>query len=390
MKTTSTGVSPPPAGRLKVTQILEATGGGTRRHLRQLVFGLDPGRFEVSVICSLGREADFQADVTRMRERGIIVETAAMSPGFSPAKDWLSTRRVTRILRRLKPDIVHTHSTKAGWIGRAAAKAAGAPAILHSPHGWPFDMGFNRLKQRLVQRLEKKLAAITDGFICCCEDERAKGIDGRLAEADTFHLIPNGIDVTEEPPIATARQLQSLNGGLIIGFVGRLEPQKGVLWLVEAVASILKARHDIRLAVIGDGALRSALERRLANLGIRDRCDIMGHVDDPRVFLPRIDIIVIPSWWEGLPYTLLDSMRAGKPVIATDVGGMTEVLAGGAGVLIPPGNAARAQKALLELIDSPDLRRQLAARAEKRVERYSLTEMVYHTQMVYESFRHHG
>lgn len=391
MKPTSTSAVPTSAKRLKVSQILEATGGGTRRHLRQLVCGLDPEHFDVSVICSMGRDADFHQDITRMRERGIAVETVAMSPGFSPAKDWLSIRRVSRLLKRLNPDIAHTHSTKAGWIGRQAAKAADVPVILHTPHCWPFDMGFSRFKQRLVYYMEKKLAGVTDGFICCCEDERGKALNRHLAEEDKLHVVPNGIDLDEDLSIdSAARQLQAPAGCLIIGLVGRLEPQKGVLWFVEAIAPVLKARPEIRLTVIGGGSLKRTLEERLRALEISAQCELTGHVDDPRVFFPRIDIMAMPSLWEGLPYTLLDSMRAGKPILATDVGGMPEVLAGGAGVLIAPGNAEQARQALNNLIDSPDLRKQLATCVVKRIERYDLAQMVYQTQAVYQKLYSNG
>lgn len=378
------------AQRLKVVEILEATTGGTRRHLFDLATHLDPARFSVSVLCSTRRDPAFAADLEEFRERGIPTRVVPMVRAIRPWADLAALGQIRRYLREQRPDVVHTHSSKAGLLGRLAARQAGVPRLVHTPHCFAFDMDVGFLRRRLYLRLERWAARFTDRLICVCPAEKASALRHGLAAPDKFTVIENGISLPA--PAADPAAVAALRRDLglppktrVIGVVGRLTRQKGHEHLIRAAPAILRHFPETRFVFVGDGERRAALAKQAAALGVTRNIVFAGQREDAGRCYPLFDVLAMPSLWEALPYALLEGMAAGRAVVASRVGGVADLLSPGeSGLLVPP----RAPEALAESIcaalAAPELRARLGVNAKRVVaQRCRLDEMVARTAAVY-------
>ena len=375
--------------KIQVVEILEASTGGTRRHLCDLVDALDRERFSVTVICSTERDEAFLTDVTHWRATGTCVHIVRMQRRISPLTDLPALVAITRHLRTIRPDIVHTHSSKAGFLGRLAAGIARVPCVIHTPHVFPFLMQVDGLRRAAYFALERVAAPLTDHLIYVCEKEKYASERWGPAPHVPSTVIHNGIsaDAYSQPSDVAAlrRELGIESEAINIGVVGRFSPQKGHRDLVLAV-NRLATRRDLRLLMFGSGPLRRAIAELVHRRGLDSSC----HFFEPRRDMDRVyallDVCVLPSRWEGLPYALLEAMAAGRAVIATDVGGMGEVIEDGrTGLLIPPGDPHALADAITRLADDPELRLQLGRQAAEAVrQRFDRAEMVAAVERLYE------
>lgn len=381
---------------IRITQVLEATGGGTRRHLRDLVANLPRDSFAISVICSEGRDSDFNDDVRWMTDRGIEVRVVPMARSLSPFRDTRTMLMLRRALGELDPDIVHTHSTKAGITGRYAAKKCGIRRTVHTPHCWPFEFAAPVPVRWLAIRLERYLATITAKIVCVCDSERRAALDNRIAPHSKLVTVCNGIDskatLSDLPCAPTgsgSSVFQHLNAAgpdiVTIAVVGRMCRQKGQLWFLEAVAPLVRERQDVRLVLVGDGPDRPRIEQTCERLKLSGRCMITGWLPQPNRFFDLFSIVVLPSLWEALPYVLLDAMVRKKAIVASDVGGMRELLEEGGGLLVAPGDAVALSEALTGLIENRSQREQLGRRAVQQVGKCTIEAMVSGLSSVYMS-----
>ena len=184
---------------IRVTQILEATTGGTGRHLLDLIDGLDSDRIALESVVSLRRDPLFRAQIEQRRARGAIIHEVPMQRAIRPWSDMRALVTLTRLLRRSRPGIVHTHSSKAGFLGRLAARRAGIPAVVHTPHGFAFDAGVSKRLRRRYLRLEKRAMAWTDQLVCVCQAEQRAAARVGLAGEEQTTVVPNGIRPTTPP-----------------------------------------------------------------------------------------------------------------------------------------------------------------------------------------------
>ena len=344
---------------LRVLLVLEATIGGTRRHLRDLALGLAARGFTVHIAYSAGRDPDFARDLVLFREQGIGLTEIPMRRGLS-GRDVAAIIRLRRLIRQLRPDIVHLHSTKAGFIGRFAALGTGA-AVLYSPHCFAFEMeSALRPVYRLAERL---LAPLADGLVAVCEHEArlARQIGWR---EDRVHVVYNGIAPSPTPPPTD-------KGG--IAFIGRNCRQKGLDILLSAWVLLKKVLPDAKLTVMSD------LDDRLRAAFISAGATVLpfGTATEAAALLGESAILAMPSRWEAFPYLTLEAFAAGTAVVATDVGGVGEAVRDReTGLLVPPGNARELAMALQELLVSPALRDRLATAARKELARHSAETML--------------
>ena len=375
---------------IKVVEILEATTGGTRRHLFDLVMNLDPERFAVSILCSARRDPAFQADLLLFRERGIPATVVPMVRDLRPWADLSAWRQIRRHLLERRPDIVHTHSSKAGFVGRLAARSARIPCVVHTPHHFAFDMEIGGLRRAFYLQLERWAARFTNRFICVCPAERASALRRRLAAADKFTVIENGIRPAAAAPDAVAAERWRHEIGLppgapLIGAVGRLTRQKGHEDLLQAMPAVLRRFPAARLLLVGDGELRTALARQAAALEVSRNVIFAGQREDVLPLYPLLEVLAMPSLWEALPYALLEGMAAGRAIVASAVGGMADVLRQGeSGLLVPPHAPAALAEAICALLADAELRSRLGVNAKRVVAQHCrLDEMVARTAAVY-------
>jgi glycosyltransferase involved in cell wall biosynthesis len=276
-------------------------------------------------------------------------------------RDVLGLIELIRVIRRVRPDIVHTHSSKAGVLGRMAAAFCRVPAILFTAHGWAFkaETGF---RSRLYLQADRLTSRVTDTVICVSETERREGLAARTCRPDRTIVIRNGVDTS----LFTVRTHAAVAWPRIMS-VGRLKAPKDFGTLLRALALIEEVPFSATL--LGDGPDRPMLEAQLHELGLDDRVDLAGERDDVPALLAESDCFVLSSTSEGLPISVLEAMASGLPVVATDVGGVHELVeAGATGYLVPPRDPAALAEALRSLLTDVELRRRLGARARATVE----------------------
>lgn len=383
--------------QIRVLHIIEATTGGTRRHLKDLVTHLDPERFDISVICSTQRDRTFLYDIEDMRARGVKVRVVQMVREIHPLSDFLALLKLIRMVQPELYDIVHTHSSKAGFLGRVVGRVKDVSIIVHTPHVFPFEMDVPKIFRTFYLRLERFLAPFTDRFICVCNAGRAVAMQACLAPSLKFTVIENGIEPVEKlsadftsKSAELQRTLNLTDNNIVIGTVGRLTRQKGHHVLVEAMRIVVSRFPHLRLVMVGEGELEAKIKLLIKDTGLSNYCHIIPPVGTMLHYYSIFDIFVLPSLWEGLPYSLLDAMAMAKPIIASAVGGVPEVIENGkCGLLVPPRDKQALVDTISKLASDIELRYQLGnTSAEVVRKKYRLDEMVKRTEKLYEVLVH--
>lgn len=290
-----------------------------------------------------------------------------------PWRDWSSYRALVRLLRELQPQIVHTHSSKAGILGRAAAAELGIPAV-HTIHGASFHRGQNPLAHRAYIAAEKWAARRTARFISVSDAMTAHYLEAGIAPRERFVTIRSGMDVEPflhppRPPETVRSELGIGPDEVVVGKVARLFPLKGHEYLVRAAAQVARRQPHVRFLLVGDGILRESIQSQIDEAGLSDRFLFTGLVPPGRIpeLIAAMDVVVHTSLWEGLARVLPQALIAGKPVVSYDIDGAREVvIPGETGYLLPPEAVDELAGALNELVESPDLRHRLGAEGRRR------------------------
>jgi glycosyltransferase involved in cell wall biosynthesis len=375
--------------KIRLLHILEATVGGTRRHLLDLSLGLPPERFRQHLVYSSIRSPQFEADAQQLREAGLEVTSLPMRRQIEPVEDWFCLRQLKAIIRQWQPQIVHGHSAKGGFLSRLAAREMPGVCSLYNPHGFPFQMRTSPLKHRLYVALERYAARYTDGLIATCESQRALALEHRLLPDEKITVIPNGIR-TEQFAVAVDRSALRRELGLpeqatVIGCIAALSPQKGVQFLVEALPEVRRKVPDAHVLLVGDGLLRPSLQRLAKSLHVAEAVHFAGLRSDVPQILKALDLFVLPSLWEGLPYALLEAGAAGLPVVATDIPGNHDVIEHGVtGRLAKPAAAADLAAQIIAALSDPATPTHAAALHRLIETRYTLAKMVSAHAELYE------
>jgi len=364
----------------KLCYICEATQGGVRKHLRDLirVFARPQESFEVHAIFGDRGEEGFHEELERLRAAPANFHYSFVPTMKRAICPWLDLRaylQIKRLLRELAPDIVHTHSSKAGMLGRRAAQQLGIRKVFHTAHVFPFQWARGS-KGRLFLALERRAARFCTALVCVGESQRADALARGLAPAEKLVVIPNGIELPALPAGGqkearrAARAALGLGGAaLAVGMVARLAPQKGVGPFVQAAARVLRQRPDVVFCVVGGGPLQAQVQARLTELQVpAQNFRLLGHREDAPALYPAFDVVALSSLYEGLPYVLLEAMAWGVPVVATDVLGSRDVVsAGETGFLARVDDPADIASQLLNLLNDSQLRARFGAAARKRV-----------------------
>lgn len=350
--------------------ITRADLGGAQRHLLDLLSGL---RADFNVEAAMGEEGYFSDSV---RELGLPVHIVpSLVQPLSVTKDARALFELIQLIRRRKPDLVHAHTSKAGVIGRAAARLTGTPSIF-TAHTWCFAEGTS-LKWKLLGTPAEKVAARCCRFIInVSAANRELALRNGIAPADKLVTIHNG--VPDEP-----HRAQPCGGGPVrIVMVARFVQQKAQDDLLRALSGINAA---LEVVFAGDGPLRSQAEALAGQLRIADRVHFLGERRDIAELLASAHIFALPTHWEGFPLSVLEAMRAGLPVVASDVGGIREaVVTGETGLLVRPESVEEFRGALMQLIEQPALRGQMGAAGRARFERnFTFSAMCAKTVAIY-------
>lgn len=348
---------------------------------------------EVTLIAGpgLGPEGSL---VERARRGGFDLRVIdAMRRNIHPGRDWASYRAALSMLREIEPQIVHTHSSKAGILGRAAAAKLGIPAV-HTIHGASFHVGQNPLIHRTYIAAEKWAASRTEKFISVSDAMTDRYVATGIAPREKFATIYSGMEV--EPFLDPPRPRETVRAELgfarqhvVVGKVARLFHLKGHEYVIRAARLVVREHPNVRFLFVGDGILRESLEKQIAREGMQEKFVFTGLVRPERIaeLIAATDIIVHASLWEGLARVLPQGLIAGKPVVSYDVDGAREVvISGQTGYLLPPKAVDELAAAIAELAADPALRDRYGQSGRERfTERFRHENMTRQIRDVYQS-----
>ncbi len=347
--------------------------GGAQVHVRDLARAFRDRQHEVHVL--VGSEGPFTED---LRASGIpVTKLRHLVRPLHPVEDPRAFLEVRAALRALRPSLVSTHSSKAGWIGRAAARSLGIPAVF-TAHGWAFTEGVPAAQRGTYWLAERLAAPLSSRVITVSEHDRRLAIRLRVVPPHKVVTVHNGM------PAAPSLPLAGPNGKAVrMAMVARFQEQKDHRLLLNALSGLLALPWELDL--IGDGPLQAEVEAQARRLGIAERVRFLGLRRDVPELLAQSQLFVLATRWEGFPYTILEAMRAGLPVVATDVGGVPEaVVHEETGFLVPRGHVQALRQRLSETLASPELRLRFGAAGRERFEaEFTFERMVDKTAAVY-------
>lgn len=357
--------------------------GGSSENTLLTAMGLGERGYEVTVVAGPGAGQRTPTE-KKARSRGVEIKgLPELVRELSPLKDLLALIKLFFLIRRGRYRIVHTHSSKGGILGRWAAWLAGAPIILHTPHGHVFYGYFGPLLSRVFRWLERASARITRKIISLTDLEREEHVRFGVGRREQFVTIASGVElgrftsVGQEEAHRVREELALPPDAPLIGSVGRLEPVKGYRYFLKAAALLLRSCPEVSFLLVGDGRDRAELWARAQALGIGERFHFLGWRDDVPSLLKAMDIFVIPSLNEGMGRAAVEAMAAGLPVVASRVGSLPEVVAhGDTGLLVPPADPEALSSALLSLLHDPQGRRAMGERGRASVAPYSVEKMI--------------
>ncbi len=348
--------------------------GGAQIHVRDLAVAVRNQGHQPTVIT--GGSGSF---VESLRAEGVPVAILRhLAVPIRPIQDFRALREIRAALRDINPDLLAIHSSKAGILGRLAGRALGIPVVF-TAHGWAFKPGIPSLQASVYRRIERLAGPLSNRIITVSDFDRRLALEARIAPSDRVVTVHNGIpdsphELRAEPGRSPVR----------MAMVARFEPQKDHATLLYALAGLKQPSWELDL--IGNGPLMPDTQALAAHLGIADRVHFLGQRMDVQEVLSRAQISLLVTNWEGFPLSILESMRAGLPVVASAVGGVDEaVREAETGYLVPRGGVAELRDRIDTLLGDSELRRTLGARGRARFEHhFTLDHSVSKTLAVYQ------
>lgn len=363
---------------MKVLQVItRAELGGGQRHVLDLVEGLK-NQYEVEVATG---EEGFLADAARNLGVTVHIVPNLVQP-ISPLSDFRAVVELSRLIDRTRPGLVHTHTSKAGTVGRMAARWSGVPCLF-TAHTWCFAEGTSWKWKLIGIPCEKLVARWSSAIVNVSEANRQLALQNHIAPGEKLLTIHNGI--SDSPHRANPGSTTVPR----IVMVARFAPQKAQADLLRAILGI---EQPLKVTFVGDGPMRAAHEELARGMGLRDRIEYLGERLDIPEILASAHIFALPTNWEGFPLSILEGMRAGLPVVASNVGGNSEAIVHDqTGFLVPARDTDEFRNRLRQLISNPGLRAQQGAAGRARFEReFTVAAMLEKTVAVYRSIQAKG
>ncbi len=389
----------PQCDKIKVIHVITRFDkGGSAENTFLTVRDLDKSRYEVLLIKGSSPPAHSEdreflaarANIDAVHEAHVRVVTIRhLVRNLRPISDLIAFFTLLRVIRREGPDIVHTHTSKAGILGRWAAWFCRCQAIVHTPHGHVFWGYFDPLKTRLFIGLEKVTARFTDAIITLTPQEREDHLRLRIAPAGKFTVIHSGVDLKAFLACGsrTAEAKKALDmppERTVIGTAGRLTAVKGQEVLIRATAELLRRGEELCLVLLGEGELRRDLEELTSRLGIAERVRFLGWRPDVARVVAAFDIFCLPSLNEGMGKVLVEAMALKKPIVASDIGGIKNIVRDGEnGRLVPAGDVPAWVEAIAGLLHDPEECRRLGDAGRRIAPRYNSEEMIKMIDQLY-------
>ncbi len=358
--------------------------GGAQKHLISLIRSLDKNRYNLFLITA--KEGSLVNDALSLN--GLTVyQSRFLERPINIIKDALAFFEIYKVIKKQHIKVVHTHSSKAGIIGRLAARFAGAEVIIHTVHGWSFNDYQPNLSRQVYIWLEKTCAALCDGIIVVSAIDRQRGERHKIGRQDQYQLIHYGIN-RDEFKLKDERIRNELGlsaNDQVVGMISCFKPQKAVQDFVKLASLITKSLPATKFLLIGDGELRAKTEALISRYGLNDRFILTGWRRDIPRLLSAIDVFALTSLWEGMPISVLEAMASGVVVVATDTGGIREIVyEGKTGFLVSPHDMDKMSEKIVMLLQSDQTRRAIAKAAQTSLEGdFTIESMGRQTECLY-------
>ena len=345
--------------------------GGPALHVVHLTHEFRKRGHESLLVVGPVPEAEGNMEYFAAKWKIPLIRVAELVRPVSPKKDLIALWKIYRLIRREKPLIVHTHTAKAGTLGRFAALLAGVPITIHTFHGNIFEGYFSPARTRLFLFIERLLAHFTDRIITVSRSQSAELIDKyKIGTPEQLEVVRLGIDLDTFQSVGEVKldqtRMQRAHE-LVIGWVGRFTEIKDPLFFVDLAAAVKSSGTQAKFIMVGDGHLRQAVEERISERGLQGQIMLLGWRDNMSEVYTQVDLMVLTSLNEGTPVTMIESMATGRPFVAFNVGGMPDLMSGIArayegfnvfdnGVLVGPRNVAVFARAIDLLVREPERR----------------------------------
>ena len=384
--------------RIKVLRVIARLNmGGPALHVAYLTHGLRDRGYDTTLVAgSLARGEDSMEFVAR--DLGIdVAHVPDLHRDITPVRDLLATLRLAQVIRGVRPHILHTHTAKAGAVGRTAALLAGdarPPIVVHTFHGHVLRGYFGPVRSVAFRLLERKLAQFTDALVAVSPEVRDELVRLGVAPASKFTVVRLGIELDERVATTngdgrdeTRRQLGIGRDCFTVGWVGRMTGVKRTTDVLLAFKRLRERGVDACLCMIGDGPERDQIERRAHELGVMKRTLFLGYQEDVAPYYAALDAMILPSGSEGTPVSAIEALAAGRPVVATRVGGVPDVVRDGEdGFLVAAGDIDQLAERLARLAADEELRRRMGELGRERVvPRYSVARLIDDVDHLYRS-----
>ncbi len=360
----------------KIVHIAQSDGG-VEEYLYLLLNDLSD-EFENILIAS----EKYKKSIDRFEKLVSKIYIVPMIREINIKSDLKAVIEVKKILKIEKPDIVYLHSSKAGAIGRIALWFNRKVKILYNAHGWYFNADISNKKKKVFALIEKILALRTDKIINISKSEYDSAINYKIAKPDKMCIIENGIDFSKFKGNEKYREETRCKYGIkenekVIGVVGRLTEQKDPITSIKAFELINKDNKDVKFMFIGDGELKDEVVNYAKEHKLENNIIITGWVNDTEKYIPALDIAILPSRWEGFGLVLLEYMACDKPIIATNVGGIPNIIKDTEnGYLIETGAYDQLYKRIKELLNNPDKVKEIVENNKRYREKFDIKKLV--------------
>lgn len=349
------------------------------------------GKYEIILVHGLSHESgmtDIENQIVangveKAIKNGVKVKALpSMVRSIRPIKDFKALLSLVWLIFKEKPDIVHTHSSKAGLLGRVAAKICFIPNIIHTPHGHVFYGHFGVFASRIFLWVEKILSRLTDRMVALTDGEMDDYINLSVCPPEKLSKIHSGVDVKQFMQsngnmVEKRRSLGLDQNGNVIGFVGWLLPIKGPNYLLKAMEYIWQKYPETAVVFVGKGDLDMDLRTQALQMSANGKVKFLGWREDIDQIMPVFDMLVLPSLNEGMGRVLVEAMAAGKPVVASSVGGIPDLVRHGeTGYLVPPADEKALADGIKKLLDDPGKAWEMGQHGKKHCQQFCLEAMI--------------
>ena len=382
--------------QIRVLQITQALGGGVQKYVIQLCQHLNAKQFNVTGCCSVEAEHDFgEGDIpfsAAFRNLGIPYFVVAMQRTINLRHDCGAFIKIYRALRQNRFDIVHAHSSKAGVLARIAARMAGVPVVIYSPHAFSFDGPGHWVRKLTYSVFEKIATWFCDAVITDSPSEKALAMRKRVAQDGKIAVVPPGIELRDYNPKMQEGERRAcldkvgLPGGQkVVTMIGRLAPQKDPVTFIRSCEAIHRERPQVSYLLVGDGPLMDQCLQLIKSLGLNEKIAVLGWRRDYQMLLKLSDVLVLTSLWEGLPFVLLEAMALSKPVVGTRTTGTVDVIKNGQnGFLVTPQSPDLLAGKVMWILDNPEAASEMGQAARRTVEeQFTLVKTIPSIEEIY-------